>query len=301
VLGDHVHQAGSRVESGRLRFDFSHFSGLADEEFAEIERIANERVIANSRVHTFNTSMDHARDVGALAFFGDKYGDVVRVVEIGDFSKELCGGTHTPSAGQVGPLVILGESSIGSNLRRIEAYSGDHGYEYLARLRRRLGETGQLLRAQPEDVPARVRQLLERTRGLEEEASTLRAKLEAEEAAELVHDAVVIGDAKVVVAVRENIPPGQLRGLALTLRERLDRGIVVLGSASEGKGALVAVITRDLVERGVSAAEVLVPGARILGGGGSRDPELAQAGGPNGVRLPEALDAVRDAIGRALA
>ncbi len=301
VLGDHVHQAGSRVEAGRLRFDFSHFSGLADEEFAEIERIANERVIANSHVHTYDTSMDHARDLGALAFFGDKYGDVVRIVEIGDFSKELCGGTHIPSSGQVGPLVILGESSIGSNLRRIEAYSGDQGYDYLAGLRRRLGETGKLLRAQPEDVPVRVRQLLERTRALEEEASTLRAKLEAEEAAELVHDAVAIGDAKVLIAARENVPPGQLRGLALTLRGRLDRGIVVLGSASGGKGALVAVVTRDLVERGVSAAELLMPGARILGGGGSRDPELAQAGGPNGVRLPEALDAVRDAAGRALA
>jgi len=301
VLGEHVHQAGSRVEAGRLRFDFSHFSGLADEEFAEIERIANERVIANSHVHAFNTSMDHARDLGALAFFGDKYGDVVRVVEIGDFSKELCGGTHTPSSGQVGPLVILGESSIGSNLRRIEAYSGDHGYDYLVGLRRRLGEAGKLLRAQPEDVPARVRQLLERTRALEEEASTLRAKLGAEEAAELVHDAVVIGDVKIVVAAREHVPPGQLRALALTLRDRLDRGIVVLGSVNDGKGALIAVITRDLVERGVSAAEVLIPGARVLGGGGSRDPELAQAGGPHGARLDEALDAVREAVGRALA
>ena len=301
VLGEHVHQAGSRVEAGRLRFDFSHFGGLADEESAEIERIANERVIANAHVHAFNTSMDHARDMGALAFFGDKYGDVVRVVEIGDFSKELCGGTHTPSSGQVGPLVILGESSIGSNLRRIEAYSGDHGYDYLAGLRRKLGETGELLRAQPEDVPARVRRLLERTRGLEEEASMLRAKLEAEEAAELVRDAVVVGNAKLVVAARENVPPGQLRGLALTLRDRLDRGVVVLGSTTGGKGALVAVITHDLVERGISAAELLMPGARILGGGGSRDPELAQAGGPNGGRLAEALDAVRDAVGRSLA
>jgi alanyl-tRNA synthetase len=197
--------------------------------------------------------------------------------------------------------VILGESSIGSNLRRIEAYSGDHGYDYLAGLRRKLGETGELLRAQPEDVPARVRRLLERTRGLEEEASMLRAKLEAEEAAELVRDAVVVGNAKLVVAARENVPPGQLRGLALTLRDRLDRGVVVLGSTTGGKGALVAVITHDLVERGISAAELLMPGARILGGGGSRDPELAQAGGPNGGRLAEALDAVRDAVGRSLA
>jgi len=300
VLGEHVHQAGSRVEAGRLRFDFSHFGGLASEECDEVERIANERVIANAHVHSFNTSMDQARDLGALAFFGDKYGDVVRVVEIGDFSKELCGGTHTPSAGQVGPLVILGESSVGSNLRRIEAYSGDQGYEYLSDLRKHLGETGEMLRAKPEEVPSRVRQLLDRTRALEEEASALRSKLEAEEAGELVDEAEVVGSSKLVVATKD-VSPGELRGMALTLRDRLGRGVVVLGSAIGGKGALVAVVSPDLVAKGVSAADLLVPGARILGGGGSRDPELAQAGGPNGGRLGEALDAIRDAAGRALA
>jgi alanyl-tRNA synthetase len=300
VLGDHVHQAGSRVEAGRLRFDFSHFSGLSEEEYSEIERLANERVIANSHVHTLTTTMDEARDMGALAFFGDKYGDVVRVVEIGSFSKELCGGTHTPTAGQVGPLVILGESSIGSNLRRIEAYSGDNAYEFLAGLRRRLGEAGRILRSTPEDVPTRVRQLLERTRSLEEELSALRAKLEAEEATELVHDAMEIGGVKVLIVERDRVPVGQLRGLALTLRDHLGEGIVVLGSTHEGKGALVGIVSKDLVAQGLSASELILPGARVLGGGGSRDPELAQAGGPHGEHLAQALDAVREAAGRAL-
>ncbi len=300
VLGDHVHQAGSRVEAGRLRFDFSHFSGLSQEEFSEIERLSNRRVISNAHVHTVTTSMDQAKEMGALAFFGDKYGDVVRVVEIGGFSKELCGGTHTPSSGQVGPLVILGESSIGSNLRRVEAYSGNNAYEYLSGLRRRLGETGDMLRSTPDDVPERVRQLLDRTRSLEEELKEMRVRLEAEEAGELVRDAEEIGGVKVLIASRTNVPAGQLRGLALTLRDRLGEGVVVLASANEGKGALVGVVTKNLVERGVSAAELILPGARTLGGGGSRDPELAQAGGPKGEHLQEALDAIREEVGRLL-
>jgi alanyl-tRNA synthetase len=300
VLGEHVHQAGSHNDAGRLRFDFSHYGGLSQEEFAEIERIANERVIANAKVRAFTTSMDDAREIGALAFFGDKYGDVVRVVEIGEYSKELCGGTHTPSAGQVGPLIVLGESSIGSNLRRIEAYSGDTAYEYLAALRRRLGETGELLRAKPEDVPERVRQLMERTRGLEEELTSLRTKLDAEEAAELAQGAAEIAGVKLVVTARQGVPQGQLRGLALTLRDRLGEGVAVVGGTYEGKGALVGVVGPGLVARGVSAAELILPGAKILGGGGSRDPELAQAGGPRGDRLDEALDAIREAVSRVL-
>ncbi|NIA24741.1 MAG: alanine--tRNA ligase [Gammaproteobacteria bacterium] len=300
VLGEHVHQAGSLNEAGRLRFDFSHYGALSQEEFSEVERLANERVIANPAVRAFTTSMDEARGLGALAFFGDKYGDVVRVVEIGDFSKELCGGTHTQSAGQIGPLIILGESSIGSNLRRVEAYSGDNAYEYLAGLRRRLGETGQILRSKPEDVPLRVRQLLDRTRHLEEELSALRSKLEAEEAQVLVADATEIGGVKVVVTAREETPPGQLRALALEIRDRLGSGVVVVGSSYGGKGALVGVVSRDLVARGVSASELILAGARKLGGGGSRDPELAQAGGPRGGELSAALDAVREAAGVAL-
>jgi len=300
VLGEHVHQAGSLNEAGRLRFDFSHFGALSQEEFSEVERLANERVIANAAVRAFTTSMDEARNLGALAFFGDKYGDVVRVVEIGGFSKELCGGTHTSTSGQIGPLIILGESSIGSNLRRVEAYSGDNAYEYLAGLRRRLGETGQMLRSKPEEVPLRVRQLLDRTRYLEDELSALRSKLEAEEAEALVADATEIAGVKVVVTAREETPPGRLRALALEIRDRLGSGVVVVGSTHGGKGALVGVVSRDLVARGVSASELILPGARKLGGGGSRDPELAQAGGPRGAELTAALDAIREAAGAAL-
>ena len=301
VLGEHVQQAGSLVQNGRLRFDFSHFGGLEEDEFAEVERIANERVIANAGVRAFETSKDEAQSLGALAFFGDKYGEVVRVVEIGDYSKELCGGTHTPSAGQVGPLVVMGESSIGSNLRRIEAFSGDHAYEYLAGLRRRLTDTGRLLRAQPDEVPGRVEALLERAKELEEKLSAIGQRSRAEEAVEIAESAEQLGEAHWAVAGAGEIPPDQLRALALQVRERLGRSIVVLGSTNAGKGALLGAVSADLVTAGISAAEIILPAARILGGGGSRDPELAQAGGPNGDKLEEALDVAREAVARALA
>jgi alanyl-tRNA synthetase len=300
VLGQHVQQAGSLVQNGRLRFDFSHFGGLDPDEFAEVERLANERVIANAGVRAFETSKEEAQALGALAFFGDKYGEVVRVVEIGDYSKELCGGTHTPSVGQVGPLVVIGESSIGSNLRRIEAFSGDHAYEYLAGLRRRLNDVGRLLRAQPDEVPGRVEALLQRARELEETLAAIGQRSRAEDAIEIAGSAERLGEMHWAVASAGEMPPDQLRALALQVRERLGRGVVVLGSTNGGKGALLGAVSGDLVAAGVSAAELILPAARILGGGGSRDPELAQAGGPHGERLDDALDAAREAVARAL-
>ena len=301
VVGRHVQQAGSLVENGRFRFDFSHFAGLEADEFAEIERVANERVIANADVRAFETSKDEAQALGALAFFGDKYGEVVRVVEIGDFSKELCGGTHTPTAGQVGPVVVLGESSIGSNLRRVEALSGDRAYEYLAGLRRQLTDTGRLLRAKPDEVAARVEALLGRTKHLEDELSALGHKARAEEASDLAAAAGTVGEARYAVAGTGEKSPDQLRTLALQVRDRIGRGVVILGSTNAGKGALIAAVSPDLVAAGLSAAEIILPAARLLGGGGSRDPELAQAGGPQGDRLEEALDAAREAAAQALA
>ena len=189
VIGDHAHQAGSLVEAGRLRFDFNHHAALTDEEVAEIERLANEQIIANNEITTTVTSIDAAKAQGALAFFGDKYGDTVRMVGIGGFSKELCGGTHTPSAGQVGPLVLTSESSIGSNVRRIEAFTGVAGYQHLTELRRALDQTGLLLRSSPGDVPERVEALLDKNRSLESELSALADQARAADAAELASGA----------------------------------------------------------------------------------------------------------------
>ncbi|MCB2223584.1 MAG: alanine--tRNA ligase [Actinobacteria bacterium] len=295
VLGNHVQQAGSMVTDGRLRFDFSHYAGVEHDALEEVEQAANERVIENSTVHSFEVTREEAEDLGALAFFGDKYGDRVRVVQAGDFSRELCGGTHVPSTGQVGPLVVVGESSIGSNLRRIEALTGSVAYEYVGELRRRLRDTAAVLRSQPDQVVEAARSMTQRIADQEARIEAFEAQARSGAAASLVESAEEVGGAKLVVAAVPGSSPDELRALALQIRDRLGTGIVVLGAERDGKGGLVGAVTPDLAADGVSAGELVSGPARIMGGGGSRDPELSQAGGPQGDRLPEALEAASEA------
>ena len=302
VLGSHAHQAGSLVEAGRLRFDFSHHSAVSAEELAEIERLANHRLIENGEVSTTVTSMKEAERMGALAFFGDKYGDTVRVVQVGGFSVELCGGTHTHTSGQVGPLLITTESSIGSNIRRVEALTGDVAYQQVAEVRAGLAQASQLLRSPAAELPQRIRSLLSRVDELEDQVEAYRQRERAQMAETLVGEqAENVGTARMLIASWPQLNLEQLRQLALAARDHMAGGVVVLGSAQDGKGSLVATVSKDLVAAGVSAADLVAAGARLLGGGGSRDPELAQAGGPHGDQLQAALDAVRSEAGRRLA
>ena len=302
VLGDHANQAGSLVEDGRLRFDFSHFSQVAPPELGAIEVEINQRLVDNSRVTTTITSKEEAEEMGALAFFGDKYGDVVRVVKIGTFSTEFCGGTHTHTAGQVGPLAITSESSIGSNLRRVEALTGMAAYDHLVSVRDALRRTGELLRTPPDEVPGRVEQLLEKVGGLEEQLEAIASQRMGAIAEEHSANPEKVGDTALVVADVGNVSGNELRQIALGVRDRIQgSSLVILGSSDGGKGSLVAVASKDLVKRGISAGELLSGPARRLGGGGSRDPELAQAGGPSGGELATALETAREDSGRALA
>ena len=300
VVGEHVKQAGSYVEAGRLRFDVTHFAAVKEEELAEVERLANEKIIANSQVKTVEATKDEAQEMGALAFFGDKYGDVVRVVQVGDFSTEFCGGTHTPAAGQIGPLVVTGEASIGSNMRRVEALTGSNAYRHLVDVRQTLENTGRLLRSTPAEVPLRVEQMIERNRELESEIEKMADRMRSEAAGEAAQAAERIGDYAFTILEHEDMLPDSMRALALQIRDRLGPGVAIVGSVNDGKGALVAAVSKDLVDRGVSAAELIASAARALGGGGSRDPELAQAGGPNGGAMSEALDLAREAVGSTL-
>jgi alanyl-tRNA synthetase len=301
VLGDHAGQAGSLVEDGRLRFDFSHFSQTASEELALIEEEVNRKLVTNNQVRTTITTQEEAEAMGALAFFGDKYGDIVRVVEVGDYSTEFCGGTHTRTSGQVGPLLIVSESSIGSNLRRVEALTGMAAYDQIVSLRNSLKNAGSLLNAGPLDIPGRISGLLERLAGLEEKLDLIASARRGGAAEELAGKAEKIGESSLVVAQLEETGGNELREIALGVRDRLGPpALVLLGSGADGKGALVAVATKDLVGRGISAAELITDAAKELGGGGSRDPELAQAGGPRGERLEKAMATARDRAERAL-
>jgi alanyl-tRNA synthetase len=293
VVGPHVQQAGSLVESGRLRFDFSHFAGLDGEQILAVEHLANERVIENSAVRAYQVSRAEADEMGALAFFGDKYGEQVRIVEAGAYSRELCGGTHVPTTGQIGPLIVVGEASIGSNLRRIEAFTGSAAYEYLTGLRRQLDTAAGHLRVRPEEVGNAAAGLVARTRAQEERIEAYEEQARSRLATDIAAGAETIGAASVVVAEASGFNPEALRLLALQVRDRLGSGIAIIGAQRDGKAALVAVVTRDLVAKGISAATVLGPAAKVVGGGGSRDPELCQAGGPHGDRLGDALAEAR--------
>jgi alanyl-tRNA synthetase len=301
VLGDHASQAGSLVEPGRLRFDFSHFTQVAPQELGEIEAEVNEKLIDNARVETMVTSKERAEEMGALAFFGDKYGDTVRVVQVGDFSTEFCGGTHTHTSSQVGPLLVTSESSIGSNLRRVEALTGLAAYQQLVDIRSGLDQAGRLLKVARPDVPARVEALLERVGTLEAELEVIRSQRRSELAVELAGQATRVGESSLLVAAAPDLDANSLRQLALGIRDRLGSpSVVVIGSAHQTKGSLVGLVTTDLVESGVSAAEMIRGAAAELGGGGSRDPELAQAGGPHGEKLDAALALARDNAERVL-
>ncbi|MGH8950009.1 MAG: alanine--tRNA ligase [Acidimicrobiia bacterium] len=301
VLGDHASQAGSLVEPGRLRFDFSHFSQVAPQELASVEAEANEKLIDNQRVQTTVTTKERAEAMGALAFFGDKYGDTVRVVQVGDFSTEFCGGTHTHTSAEVGPLLVTSESSIGSNLRRVEALTGLAAYQQLVDLRDGLDRTGRLLKVSGPEVPVRVEALLERVETLEGELDAVRSQRRGELAVELAGQATRVGESSLVVAPSPDLDGNALRQLALGVRDRLGSpSVVVVGSSHGGKGSLVSVISKDLVASGISAAGIIEGAAAELGGGGSRDPELAQAGGPRGEHLDTALGLARESAERAL-
>lgn len=299
VLGDHASQAGSLVESGRLRFDFSHFSSTSQEEIDEVERLANTRLIDNGPVSTTVTSQDEAKQMGALAFFGDKYGETVRVVKVGDFSVEFCGGTHTQTAAEVGPLIVTSEASIGSNIRRIEALTGTAAYSHLLDLRHQMDSVSGLLKAPSSEVPTRVEGLMTRIDDLEGQLDAIRAERRGQLGEELANSATEVGGVRLVVSFVEDMAPDQLRQLALGIRDRIGRGAVMLGSNPGGKGALIGAVTKDLTDR-VQAGTVVGEGAAVMGGGGSRDPELAQAGGPSGERVEDALDVIREAALAAL-
>jgi alanyl-tRNA synthetase len=300
TLGDHVHQAGSLVAPDRLRFDFSHHAAVGREDLLHIERVVNERVVENAMVTTVETSKAEAEAMGALAFFGDKYGERVRVVRTGDYSTEFCGGTHVPATGQVGPLVLVSEGSVGSNIRRVEALTGSAGYAHLSQLRDRLHEVGSALRAQPGREVDAALSLTERLRLAEQRLEDFAGRERAGAAGSIIASAEVIAGSTLASGRFDELGSDGIRSLAFQVRDRIDSGIGVIGSVSDGKAALIVFVTDDLVTRGVSAGEIASVGAQALGGGAGRDSKLAQAGGPNADAIDEAIDSARQQASSAI-
>ena len=300
-LGEHATQAGSLVEPGRLRFDFNHFDALGSSQVDDISAELQQRVLADDGVRAFETSFDYARSIGAMAIFGEKYGDFVRVVEVGDYSKELCGGTHVPHTSNIGVIVVTGEGSVGSNLRRVEALVGQEGVDHLARRAAELERAAHLLRSKPEEVAERVERLLAQGKEMERKLAEVDKKGAEVDAAALADGAIDVDGTRLVVA-RRDLPVDALRSLAQSLKGRLGSAVIVLGSAGDGRANLVGALTKDLVERGLSARDLLKPGADLLGGGGGGKPDLAISGGSKAEAIDSAIEAVaaaaRDAVRR---
>ncbi len=286
VLGDHVRQQGSLVGPDRLRFDFSHHGGLTGEQKRRIEDLANQEVLSNAPVEHFETSIDHASELGAIAFFGEKYGEVVRVLRAGDHSIELCGGTHVSALGDIGLVKIISEGSIGSNVRRIEAVTGLGSLEAFRDRDSRLASLAEVLGVPVDDLTEGMSKRLGEVESMRGELKSLRQELAAGQSMTLASTAV---DGRIVARVdserREDV-----RELALALRDRPGIDVVVLGSSPGGKGVvLVSAVTQA---SGFHAAELIADAAKMVGGGGGRAADLAMAGG----KLPEALDGALDSV-----
>jgi alanyl-tRNA synthetase len=296
VLGDHAAQAGSAIDAGRFRFDFPHFEAVHGEQVAEVEERVNDRIAADPEISTVETTQEEARAMGATALFGEKYGERVRVVRIGDFSAELCGGTHVHRTPEVGIFSILSEGSIAANQRRIEAVTGPEAFAHLTRERMVAEQVARMLKVGTDEVVERVTGLVERLRAMEKELARARSDALLASAGRLLAEAEAVGDAKVVAASVEGADRDGLKELALDLRNRLGRGVVVLGApAADGKALMVAAVSSDLVDGGLNAADVLRPGAQVMGGGAGGRGDVAQAGGRDGGKLGEALQASRAA------
>ena len=285
VLGEHALQSGSLVEPDRLRFDFAHFSSLTPEERRRIEEGVMTVALENLELQTEEKSLEEARAAGAVALFGEKYGERVRMVQIGGVSKELCGGTHLTSSGAIGNFAIVSEGSVGAGLRRIEAFTGAEAHTFLSRQRDLLQEAAELMSCQPQDVPERLQTLQAEVRAAQKEAARLQQKTAGALAGDLLQRAEDVGGVKVITARVENVAGDALRMLADDLVKRLGSGIVVLGAAVDGKVQFVSEVSKDLVASGYHAGNLVREVAKIAGGGGGGRPDFA-AGRREESRVP---------------
>ncbi|QOY36287.1 alanine--tRNA ligase [Anaerobacillus isosaccharinicus] len=292
TLGEHVNQAGSLVSENRLRFDFSHFGQVTPEELSKIESIVNHKIWDAISVNISNKKIDEAKAMGAMALFGEKYGDVVRVVQVGDYSLELCGGCHVKNTAEIGLFKIVSESGIGAGIRRIEAVTGKGAYEHMNSQVDLLKDTAKLVKSNLKDVPDKVEQLQLQLRNLQRENESLAAKLGNMEAGGLIDNVIKVNDVSVIAQVVKVADMDSIRGLVDTLKNKLGSGIVVLGAVNNGKVNIVAGVTNDLIKGGYHAGNIVKEVATRCGGGGGGRPDMAQAGGKNPDQLQEALDFV---------
>jgi alanyl-tRNA synthetase len=297
ILGPHVKQYGSLVAPNRLRFDFAHFKPLSSRDVDDAESLVNEHVRRNEAVKTQVMGVQEAVNAGALAFFGDKYGEQVRVVTVESFSKELCGGTHCRQTGEIGTFRILSETGIAAGVRRLEALTGSGALAYVKRLEADIRELAELLKVAPADLVAKTKKLMGQLKDKERELEQVKLRLASGESGQ-AHAREVRG-VKVHVQRADGMDGTELRTLADSIRDKLRSGVIALGSEKDGKVSLLVVVTKDLTEK-LRAGDFIKEMAAEVGGTGGGRPEMAQAGGKNPEGLGAALEKVYGLVERAL-
>lgn len=298
IVGTHVEQAGSLVEPGRLRFDFTHFSPIGAEDLKRIEKEVNEKILDSMPVDVKEMDIDEARKLGAMALFGEKYGKTVRVVRIGDYSMELCGGTHLRITSQAGLIKIVSESGVAAGVRRIEALTGEGAIEYYNQREKLLNEVAATLKSSPLDSVRKAEALNTEIRNAEKEMEQLRGKLVKGEAEGVLSNAVDVKGVKVVSARFDQLDMEALRNTGDMLRSKMGSGVVVLGTGYGDKVSFVVMATKDVIDRGIHSGNIIREVARVAGGGGGGRPDMAQAGGKDVSKIDEALKSAYHVVER---
>ncbi|WMI81271.1 alanine--tRNA ligase [Anaerotignum sp. MB30-C6] len=296
VLGSHVEQAGSYVSPERLRFDFTHFTAMTDEELKAVEAMVNEAIFASYVIDAMEMSIDEARSRGAMALFGEKYGDVVRVIDMDGYSVELCGGAHLTNTAQAGSFKILSENGVAAGVRRIEAVTGAEALKHYQTQEEELREICRMVKAGPEKLVGRIEQLVAEQKELAKELEKLKAKMAGGAADDILNSKVEIGGVAVLVAEVKDLDSNGMRTLGDQLKNKLGSGVVVLVGGADGKVNLMVMATDDAVAKGVHAGNVVKAAAAVCGGGGGGRPNMAQAGGKDATKISEALEKAKEVI-----
>ena len=296
VLGAHVEQKGSLVNPTRLRFDFAHFQAMTPEEIAETEALVNKEIQAALPVTTRIMSIEEAKKTGAMALFGEKYGDEVRVVSMGDFSVELCGGTHVANTANITLFKIVSEAGVAAGVRRIEALTGNNVIEYYRQMEENLHTIAKTLKTSPAEIPEKIAHLQKEVKELQSENESLKSKMAQDSLGNVMDQVVEVKGVKVLAAAVDGVDMNGLRDLGDQLKEKLGEGVVVLASAKDGKVSLLAMATQGAMDKGAHAGNLIKAAAAIVGGGGGGRPNMAQAGGKNPDKIPEAIAKIAELV-----
>lgn len=296
VIGVHVNQAGSLVLADKMRFDFTHFEGVTPEELDKIEDIVNSKILEGLEVEVLETTIEDARDQGAQALFDEKYGDKVRLVKIGDYSKELCGGTHVSASSQIGLFKILSESGIAAGVRRIEAVTGINAYNYVKNIDSQVTEISSILKSNKKDMIKKLQSVIDESKALEKEIEKLKSDLTLSKLDDIINDVSIIDGIDVIYKKIEGLDGNNLRDLGDKIKDKLDSVLIVLGSSKDDKVSLVAMATKDLVGKGIHAGNIIKEVAKVTGGGGGGRPDMAQAGGKDASKIEEALSKIPEIV-----